>query len=175
MADNNSLQVIDADYEEYLSWRIPEYESHQRGFRWYLIGTIIVLLLSGLSIFTPNFLFDAPNYLFLIIIVLSSAILLLINVMAGEVDFAITSEGISVGDRFYDYDEFRNFCVLFKPRENLKVLYLEFKAPLKPRIQIPLNDANPMEVREILQSFLEEDLNRTDESNTDYLSKLLKF
>ncbi len=175
MAEVNDQQPDQPGYEEYLSWRIPEYEKHQRGFRWYLIGSIMAAVLAGLSIFTPNFLFDSPNYLFLIIIVLSAAILLLINVMAGEVDFTITSDGIEVGDKFYDYDELKNFCVLFKPREELKSLYFEFKSNFRPRLHIPLGDANPLEVREILLAFLNEDLDRTDESSIDYLSKMFKL
>jgi hypothetical protein len=175
MDGNNNRQLVEAEYEQYLSWRIPEYEQHKRGVRWYLISGIVVLILAALSVFTPNFLFDSPNFLFLIIIVLSSIILVIINAMPDEVDVVITSEGILIGERFYDYDELANFSVLFKPRENLKVLYLEFKAPLKPRLQIPLGDHNPIEVREILSSFLNEDLERTDESNVDFLSKLLKF
>jgi hypothetical protein len=174
MADD-SQQPREADYEEFFSWRIPEYEKHQRSTRWYVVGSLIVLVLASLSIFTPNFLFDSPNYLFLIIVVLASVILILINAMADEVDFIITSEGIIIGDRFYDYDEFKHFCVLFKPRENLKVLYLEFKAPLKPRLKVPLQDANPVAIREILLAYLTEDLDRTDESNVDFLSKLFKF
>jgi len=175
MDDNTQQQPIDSDYEEYMGWRIPEYEKHQRGSRWYLISGALALILAAMSVFTPNFLFDSPNYLFLIIIILSSVILILINNMTEEIDFIITSEGILVGEKFYDYDEFRNFSVLFKPREDLKVLYLEFKAPLKARLQIPLKENDPLIVRENLLSFLDEDLERLDESNVDFLSKLLKF
>jgi len=163
------------DYQELLGWRISEYQKHQRDWQWYLVAGLVLAVLAGLSIFTPNFLFPGPNYLFLIIIILTAVILILINAMADEVDFAITNEGLVIGDRFYDYDKFKNFCVLFKPREDLKVLYLEFKAPLKPRLQIPLEAADPVSVREMLLSFLHEDLDRTDESNVDFFSKLLKF
>ena len=157
-----------------LSWPISEYEKHQRSWRWYLAAGIIVLILSGLSIFTPNFLFDTPNYLFLIIIILSAVIMIVINALSEEVDFTLTTEGIIIGGRFYDYDRFKDFCVIYKPRENLKVLYLEFSSRLRPRLSVSLQNANPLEVREILLNFLPEDLNRTDESNTDFFSRWFK-
>lgn len=175
MPENEEQSINQSNYEEYFNWRIPEYEQHQRGFWWYCIVSVIVLGLSGLSIFTPNFLFNTPNYLFLIIVILTAAILIVINNMSGEVEVAITSEGLAIGDRFYDYDEFKNFCVLFKPRENLKVLYLEFKGVFKPRLQVPLMEMDPVTIRQALKNFLDEDLNRTDESSIDFLSKILKF
>lgn len=172
MAQKDAQEI---EYDELISWNIPEYERHNRGFRWYLIVGIIMAILAGFSLFTPNWLFDTPNYLFLIIIILSAVTMILLNAMAGDVDFVITTEGIIIGDKFYDFDDFRHFCVLSKPRENLKVLYLEFRGMFKPRLVIPMQDANPLEVRDILLDYLTEDLERTDESNTDFLSRMFKI
>ena len=172
MARNDNQEI---QYDELISWDIPEYEKHSRSFRWYIVVGGLMAILAGFSLFTPNWLFDTPNYLFLIIIILSAVAMILLNAMAGNVDFVITTEGIIIGDRFYDFDEFKHFCVLYKPREELKVLYLEFRGILKPRLVIPLQDANPLEVRDILLDYLTEDLERTDESNTDFLSRVFKI
>lgn len=172
MAQRDTQEI---QYDELISWTIPEYDKHNRGFRWYLVVGIIMFILAAFSLFTPNWLFDTPNYLFLIIIILSAITMILLNAMAGNIDFVITTEGIIIGDKFYDFDDFKHFCVLYKPRENLKVLYLEHRGMLRPRMVIPMQDANPLEVRDILLDYLTEDLERTDESNTDFLSRIFKI
>lgn len=172
MAKRESQEI---KYDEIISWTIPEYEKHDRSFRWYVITGIIMAILAGFSLFTPNWLFDTPNYLFLIIILLSGVTMILLNAMAGNIEFVITTEGFIIGDRFYDFDNFKNFCVLYKPRENLKVLYLEFRGIFRPRLTVPLQDVNPLEVRDILLDYLTEDLERTDESNMDFLSRIFKI
>ena len=91
------------------------------------------------------------------------------------VDVVITTEGIQVDTAFYDYDMIKNFSVIYKPRDQVKALYLEFNNVIRPRLTIPLNEANPVQVRSQLLKFLMENLDRTDEPNTDYLSKKLKI
>lgn len=160
----------EADFgQELMVWRIPARESYSRGQWWYIItgAALLAMVVYGIWV---------SNYLFVIIIVLFVAI----NVVnyfrpAEEIDFIITSEGVIIGNSFYDYDEIRNFSVIYKPREDLKALYLEFGSIMRPRLTIPLKDENPLQVRDHLLKYLKENLDRTDEPNTDYLAKRLKF
>jgi len=173
MAEENEL--ASQEDQVFLGWQIPEYNIYQRGFKWYVASAVVFLVLASLSVFTPNFAFDAPNYLFLIILVVAAAGLILLNGAPQDIDFLITGEGLVIGDKFYDYDDLRNFAIVFKPREDVKSLYFEFKNYAKPRLMIPLGEANPVEVREILASFIDENFERTDESNVDFLSRILKI
>lgn len=161
---------------ELLSWKIPAYQPHERSSWWYLAFFGIAGILLILSFFTPNFLYDKPNYLFATIIVLISFVFIYnANKLPPVIDIVITTEGLVIGESYYSYDTFKDFCVIFKPNEGVKTLYLEYKNPVKPRLSVPLIEANPLEVRETLLKYLMEDLDRVDESNTDFLSTRLKI
>ena len=91
------------------------------------------------------------------------------------VKFMADTEGISIGSKFYDYDEFKHVSVIYKVRDNTKNLYLTFSNALKNRLSIPLMDQDPLLVRNFLVSYIEEDLDRTDEPLSESLSKLLRL
>jgi hypothetical protein len=40
---------------------------------------------------------------------------------------------------------------------------------------LPLGDVNPLELREVLEEYIEEDLNRENEILADYLTRKLKI
>ena len=85
------------------------------------------------------------------------------------------NEGVAIGQKFYDYDEFRHFAIVYKPKLDNKNLYFEFNNVLKTRISIPLENMNPVELRDHLLQFLDEDLERTDIPLSESLSKMLKL
>ena len=159
-----------SDYgQELMAWQIPSRETYTRGLWWYIITGVVLVTMVVYGIWTAN-------YLFVILI----ALFIFINLVnyfrpAPQIDFIITSQGFIIDDKFYDYDVAKNFCVIYKPRENLRALYLEFNGILKPRLTIPLLNNNPLEVRQHLLNYISENLDRTDEPNTDYLAKRLKF
>ena len=77
-------------------------------------------------------------------------------------------------DKFYDYDAVRYFYILYKPPE-LKNLYFEFKAVTKPRLIVPLENQNPLEIRDILNQYLTENLEKEEEPASEALRKLFKL
>lgn len=155
--------------DEIVSWQVPEYEKHERNKSWYILASIIGLLLLVYAIYTKNFLFA-------VIIIIVSLILILTD--KGDpnlVKISITDEGIVVGRRFYDYDEIKDFSVVYKPKQGVKNLYFEFKNVLRQRLSIPLEDMNPLSIRENLLKYLPEDLDRTDHPLSERLAKLFKL
>lgn len=155
--------------DEIVSWQVPEYEKHERNKSWYILASIIGLLLLVYAIYTKNFLFA-------VIIIIVSLILILTD--KGDpnlVKISITDEGIIVGRRFYDYDEIKDFSVVYKPKQGVKNLYFEFKNALRQRLSIPLEDMNPLSIRENLLKYLPEDLDRTDHPLSERLAKLFKL
>ena len=155
--------------QELMSWQIPEVPNYERGFWWYLLTSIISLAMIIYGFYTSNYLFV---FIIVLFVVIAIARYLRPN---EEVDVYITSEGILVDTTFHDYDTIKNFSVIYKPRQKIKSLYLEFNGFVRPRLTIPLVEANPIEVRENLLKYLEENLDRIDESNTDFFSKKLKI
>jgi len=164
MEDEN----IKPDYGEvHCSWKFIEFPNYERSQRWYLVYGIVIALILFLSIFTRNFLFA-------LIVVMAAMIIALFHRTKGEVEFLITEDGIMVNDRFYDYKDLKNFFIIYEPPQ-IKSLYFEPKSLLNPRIPINLEDQDPVQIREILKQYLQEDLNREYEPITDQLSRFLKF
>jgi len=158
------------DYgDEIISWQVPEYEKHNRTKAWYITASIVALLLLLYSFFSGNFLFAV------IIIVVTLVIILHDGREPDSVKVNITDEGIIVGRKFYDYDDLKDFSIIYKPRQKIKNLYFEFKNVIKPRLSIPLGDMNPLLIRKNLLKYLAEDLDRTDQPLSEGLAKLFKL
>lgn len=152
-----------------ITWHVPEYEKHERDRRWYILAGLVVVLLMIYAFWTKNFLFMG-------IILLGSFILALNESQeAPQVEIALTDEGVVVGRKFYDYDQLKNFGIVYKPNINAKNLYFEFKSPVKQRLSIPLMEQDPLAIRKELLKYLPEDLERTNRPLSENLSRLLKL
>lgn len=151
-----------------IEWLVPEYREHNRSRRWYLVAGGILVLLLAFCLFTANFLFA------LIIIIASIIIILQDKHQAPKIPFAITEGGIALGAQFYDYAKLQSFWLYYEPDE-AKTLFLEFKNKIRPRLAIPLFNKNPLHVREHLLEFLNEDVAKENEPISEQLSRLLKI
>jgi len=152
-----------------ISWQIPEFDKHKREMGWYIIAGIVAILLLIYSFFTGNFLFAV------IIIVAALVIILHDGREPMKIGFSITDEGVIVGKKFHDFDDLKDFSIIFKPRQNIKNLYFEFKTVIRPRLSIPLLKMDPLPIRKILLKYLPEDLERTDQPLSEFLGKLFKL
>lgn len=167
MAKEQEEQI---DYgDEIIGWEIPEYDKHDRSKSWYIIATIAVIALLAYSFLTANFLFAV------IIIVASLVIVIHDGREPDMVYFSITDEGVIIGRKFYDFDDIKDFAIVYKPKQGIKNLYFEFKSAVKHRLSIPLQDLNPLPIRDNLLRFLKEDLDRTDQSTSEGIAKMLKI
>ena len=151
------------------SWAIPEYEQHEKSKIWYVLAGFLALVLLIFSYFTDNFLFAVIILVFTLIIILHD------GQAPAKVRFIITEEGILIGKKFIDYDEIKDFSVIYKPREEVRNLYFEFNTFFKHRLTIPLLNQNPLKIREILLEYLAEDLERKNQPVSEALARLFKI
>lgn len=151
-----------------MTWEIPEFEQHERGRRWYVIALIVIAALLVWAITTANYLFA------ILIVIFAITYYLQINRHPVDVTIQIAEKGVAIGDRLYPYEALRSFWVIYKPPE-VNTLYLEFKNALRPEMSIPLKKKNPVKVREILLDYLDEDIEKEDESSSDFLRRQLKL
>lgn len=157
------------DNQKIVSWEVFEYEKYQRSKTWYIIASIIAALLLLYSILSSNFLFA-------IIIITATVIMILHD---GQepllIKIKLTDEGIVVGKKFYDYDEIKNFSIVYKPKQEIKNLYFEFQNSFKHRLSIPLNNTNPLQIRDFLLQYATEDLERINQPLSEGLGQLFKL
>ncbi|MBI4114212.1 MAG: hypothetical protein HY445_00015 [Candidatus Niyogibacteria bacterium] len=148
------------------SWHAPEYVYHEKDGRWYAILGIITLLLLGIAFFLNNFLFG------ILIIVASFALALYGAKRPKIVTFSLTTQGIRIDDRLYPYENIRSFWLHYDPPA-FKELSIVFRKTIMPRLTLPLEDADPNEIREILIKYVSEKPH--DQTLSDTLSRVLRF
>lgn len=151
-----------------LSWQFPEYTAYNRKKSWYVWAGVFFLGLLCYAIFTANFLFG--------LIMIMAAIILFVshNKEPQNLNFALLEKGIAIEDKIYAYAEIKKFWLLYEPPE-VKNIYFEFKSSFKPILVIPLENQNPLKVREILKKYLAEDLEKENESTSEALARVLKL
>lgn len=150
-----------------MSWKIPEYTKHERNRAWFVIAGIVLFLFLIYAFYTRNFLF-------VVILILSAAIILLQSMEEPmKLDFNIFEDGLGVGNKFYSWRDLNKFYIIYEPPE-VKNLYFEFKG-LKSRLSIPLLAQNPVKVREILLKYLIEDLEQEQEPLSEEYARWLKL
>ena len=91
-----------------------------------------------------------------------------------QVIFKITEDGVESDGRFFSYDQMKSYFIIYRPPE-IMYLFIEFKSITKPRLNIPLLNQNPLQIRRILAEYIQEDLEKEDEPLSNYLTRILKL
>ncbi len=171
------------DMKTQIIWEVPEFRKPQRNKNWYIITGIIAFLMIFFSFFSLSlrplkfaFLGSNNNFLFALIIILAATIMFIIESREPKmIKVRLDINGVKLGDNFYEYDNIKNFCVLYRPKDSIKNLYFEFKNNLRFRLSIPLRSLDALAVRNFLKRYLEEDLERTHPPVSEQLTKILKL
>ena len=152
-----------------LTWDIHEYHQPDRNRNWYIIAALVALALIAWAIYDHN-------YFFALIILMGGGLMIYLENNEPEImNFALTPAGVELGDKLYNYDEFQDFAVVYRPHEETRRLYFVFKATFRPRLSIPLNQINPLTVRQYLLKYLREDLERTNIPLSEGLARMFKL
>ncbi|MFA5853450.1 MAG: hypothetical protein WC866_00020 [Patescibacteria group bacterium] len=161
---------IEARYvgEEIFGWMVDEYERHERGPVWYAIAFLVGLSLVLYAIVTRNFLFA--------VVIIMAGVIVALSAMREpqKIQFLVTTRGVALGHQFVPYKELRSFWILYEP-PHLKNLYVDFRSPITPHLVIPIEDQDPVELRQALLEFIAENETQEEEPLTDILGRFLKI
>ena len=161
------IQEIDVG-DALISWESWDRPPHERSKQWYIIASIIGVALIAWGIWQEN-------YLFAIIVLMTAVILLFGQLKPSErMMVHITSLGVVFCDDFYPYEAIRDFSIVYKPPQ-VKLLYISFHKSWQPMISVPIEEANPNDLRESLLPYIFENLEREDEALTDTLRRVYKL
>lgn len=151
-----------------LAWETWEFSPVERSTQWYVIAASLGLGMLIYALLTSNFVFA-------LIVVMFAVIILMRDLRKPRrVQAAITSEGVVFDNEFYPFGEIKDFSVVYEP-PMVSNLYLGFNSRFSPLMSIPLDDADPNQVRAQLLPFVFENLERDSESLTDTLSRVYKL
>jgi hypothetical protein len=149
-------------------WTIPEYIKYRRTLTWWIVAGGIGIALLIHALVTSNFLF--------VIILLLIGLIVFVHERRhpDDIEFMILEGGIAFGDRFYAYKELKSFWIIYEPPAT-KLLYLETDHVFRKELPIHLEEQNPLLVRKVLLNFLDEDLDREEESTEERLARLFRL
>lgn len=165
---NEELKAHLAESQSAFVWETPAYERHERGPRWYVVMSLVALLFTAYAVWTANFLFAFLILLAAIILVLAG------NEHPPSVLVQVGHNGVVWDGEYIPFENLRDFAIVYQPPE-IKVLYLQPKNFVVPRMRIPLGEQSPIELREHLQQYLFEDLALRDEHASDMLARLFRL
>lgn len=149
-------------------WETPSFRKYERGSAWYLALTLVAVFLIAYAVWTANFLFA-------FIIFLSSILLLLVgNQEPKNVLVQVGNNGVVWDGKLYLYQDLENFSIIYQPPQS-KVLYIEPKSSVTPRLSIDLQEQDPVGLREFLRQYVREDLDLQGEHFSDIIGRLLRI
>jgi len=149
-------------------WEFSEFINWQRGIGWWIFMSILAIGLIVWSFWTANILFA------FIIIIIAIMVILQTKREPLKIKLQITDDGLVVGSSFYEWKRMEKFWIIYKPPE-IKRLYFKLNGILPPSLSISLEKENPIEIREILLKYVLEDLEKDEESFSDFLGRSLKI
>ena len=117
--------------EDVINWEMDEFLEHERGFFWYLSILLFAMLLGIISFLVTNEMI-APISIFVMAIVIAGYSLK----KPSRKKYTLTSLGLKIGSRLYDYSNFRTFSLI---KDNgIAALYLITNRRFIPPITIYL-------------------------------------
>ena len=145
-----------------ISWSAHLSPPHRRDRILYI--TVALVITAGLVVyFTHDFLFT--------IVLILSAVVLNLNATRPHrrSDITVHATGVSVDDQRHHYADMKSFWIDYQP--NLKELSIELKKGYAPKIKIPLEDTNPLEIRQAMVSYVPE--KEHEQSLLDHVIRLI--
>ncbi len=150
-------------------WSFNEHIEHERGKVWYIAAGIFLILMCIYCVSTNNFLF-------LVIIIMSSLFIVMFKFKKPELlTFSIFEDGIKLDNFFYNWDDIKEYYIVYDPARKVKKLYFMFKKITLPGLGIDLESENPLLIRETLNQYIQENTTRKYEHLSDQIERLFKL
>ena len=136
--------------EPVFTWDAPEYEYIEKHPKWYWVMGIGLLAIIVYAIITNS-----------ILMAITFILIGMLGYIYAErapkiIRMEINPEGVAADKIMYEYDDLKSFWIFYEVEEGFKVLSLHSKKTFLPHIHIPIGDANPILIREVLLNYLPE-------------------
>lgn len=164
---NPELEQELVDAQDLFVWETPAYERYERGPRWYAIMALVAIALVAYAVWTSNFLFAFLILLGAILLVLAG------NEHPPAVLVQVGENGVVWDGDLLPFDDIQQFSIVYQPP--VKVLYVQPKSAVRPRLRIDLGDQDPVELRDHLKQYVLEDLDVQEEYPSDIFARLLRL
>ncbi len=165
---NQPKNKLIEEYSEdvFLHWQAPEFETFPRDKKWYIYLAFLLIAIIAYAIYTNGIIMAIT---FILIGVVGY---IYINKEPRTLDFRITYNGIIVGREIYLFDNIKSFWIFYEPNK-IRVISLHLESYLTPYIHIPIDDQDPVKIREILLNYVSEE--KHEPGLVETLERLLKL
>lgn len=136
--------VVDIDP---ISWTASEFIAHSKGFSWYLLLAVIALVIAGgILLITGD--------------KITSGMVVIVAILFGimgarqprELQYQVDENGVKVGEKFYDYDNFKSFSVI--PEEGVETIWFMPMKRFMPGLTIYFAPEDADRIADVLSEFL---------------------
>ncbi len=131
-----------------LRWSAYEHDHIERGSDWYWALGVIAASTALASVLFGNLFFA------ILILVAAVALGLVAGAEPDLVEFEVSDDGIRVGDTLHAFEEILGFWV--EERRERPILLVDTTKILSPNLIIPIEEADPRQVRAFLKERVEE-------------------
>lgn len=160
------INPLTAKNTSLISWEAPEFVYYEKTAGWYIVIGLIGIGLTIYAIATKNPIMAITFGLIFIVMFLYA------EKKPPILKFGIASRGIKIQDRIYYFNQLESFWIFYDP-PTTKFISIKSKKTLMPLIRIPLDKANPLEIRKVLLQYLKED--EQHESLIDIITRIIRF
>ena len=136
--------------EPTFSWEAPEYEHFEKHPKWYWVMGGILLAIIVYALVT-NAILMAITF-----ILIGTLGYVYAEREPRTIEMMINSDGVKVDNYFYEYDDLKSFWIFYEVEHGHKVVSLHSKKTFLPHIHVPIGNANPILIREVLVNYLPE-------------------
>jgi len=152
--------------KDYLKWTTPEFEYYKNNQNWFIITSVIAVILFLIAIF-------AKNFLFALLVGISYFLIITYSLKKPDnIKILINPKGVKVNNTLYKFENLSSFWIFYDYPET-KELSLRSKKTIMPYLKIPIGKENPSRIRRILIKYLPEKKHK--ESVIDNLAKNIRF
>ncbi|HBU10367.1 MAG: hypothetical protein US57_C0010G0031 [Candidatus Moranbacteria bacterium GW2011_GWC2_37_73] len=139
---NNSGEVLH-------QWKAPEFEVYEKSARWYIIFGLFIVAMIAYAMST-----NSP-IMAITFILLGIVGYIYLQKDPRVITFSITSKGVTADKEMYLYENIHSFWIFYDPNHT-KTISLHTKASMLPFVHIPLNNEDPVKMREFLMQNIPE-------------------
>ncbi|MEI7512396.1 MAG: hypothetical protein WCK01_02975 [Candidatus Uhrbacteria bacterium] len=149
-------------------WEAPSYLKFERGPSWYFIMTLSAIALMAFAVWTANFMFA------FIILLMAILLLLVGNKDPEKILVQVGDNGIVWNGKLMLFKDLDRFGIVYQPPMS-KVLYIESRSMVIPRMRVELEDQDPIALRNHLRQYVQENLDLQNEYFSDIVARLLRI
>jgi|GEM_PF-534047 hypothetical protein len=171
MQETHDLDEVDDDVEKaatLLEWHAEEHEHRPKSPVWFAV------LAAGTTLLVATMLFVFVNILGAITFAVVGGLIYYIAQQDPDiVRYRIMLDGVSFNKIIYHWEDLDAFNIIYEPDET-KTVMLRSKRLFSPYLHMEIGDADPVQIREVLMEYVDED-QEIQEPMVDILARRLGF